>query len=395
MICQRIYSTVSALLILMLVCGVGMPMPCLAQSPGQNAAYHAALNNLKALEESMSPEEKVQIPSCEAVLHRVFYEYDQATPSEIQLVSIIITGDPNALDNEATLGSKGLSDGLPQLLPLRYRFVPIIAISQSTHYSARRDGSHHHATALHSQLSIRRQEHYVRPLHACLTRLSRAGRGIRYRSAVLRQPGGKTNGVVEMEQEGQRIKIVEIPTGTTGLGLAERAERIADRLRNVQDQDATWWTRIRPGQINGEEVVELPSSRAGTTPFLVTADQNFATEWGLTPKILALRLVRTIRNGIEQTRGGKALTNNVRQQAISCKQKGDDAYTTGDYNAAEQQYCQSMDADPSYAIAYQLLISLYKEQKQPDKVKEVVGKALGAPLTDTQMQAIQAAATAN
>ena len=176
------------------------------------------------------------------------------------------------------------------------------------------------------------------------------------------------------------------------MGLAERAQRIATRFREVQEKDATWWTRIRPGQKNGEEVVELPGSLAATVPYLVTADQDFAKEWGLTPHDLAIRLVRAIRAGIERRIGGKGVDADARQLAITSKQSGDEAYSANDMESAERRYQQAIDADPSYAPAYKLLVTLYKEETKTDKVQEILGRALGATLSDAELREIQAAA---
>ena len=359
---SRLCLIVTALILL------GIVVPAVhAQSVNREALYSGGLSNLQVLSRYFTPAQRGRIPTLQAILHRVIYESDQATPSEIAIGAAIITGQPLAVDP----GARG-SDTTDQLIQ-GLRFKPLTVLKAKP------------AQAVQAVKSV------TASINKSYTKIVRAGSSVRYASGIVRKPGGMESGYVEMTRGAKKTRIVEIPTAVGDLGVSRRAQKIAVRMASVQRQDPTWWSRIKVGHArNGEAVVSLPN---GPIPWILTADASFAKEWNTSPDDLAGKLVAKIRSSIESSGGARGVLATPQEESVREKQAGDDAYAKADLAGAEQHYKAAIKDSPNYVAVYKLLVGIYKEQKKPDAVNDMVTQAQGEPsLTDDQIKEIRQAA---
>jgi len=223
--------------------------------------------------------------------------------------------------------------------------------------------------------------------------LAALGQQAGFRAYEVATPGGKRIGVVDMTVSGRRSRIVEVVSAMPGWPVGKRAQAVADRLRTVQEKDPNWWKRLGVGKsgksvvvvVSGLKDLSIPKASDGSV-YVITADAQFAREWGLSSSGLAKQLV----SGIKQTfqprqvswgrRGGDGGTapmtpDEKRAMAIKMKQEGDDAYSEGNYEAAEAGYKDAMRMSPEYAVPYLRLAELYCSQGKTNEAREVLTRA--------------------
>lgn len=214
-----------------------------------------------------------------------------------------------------------------------------------------------------------------------------------FRAYEIATPGGKRIGVVDMNVSGRRSRIVEVVSAMPGWPVGKRAKAVAERLKTVHEYDANWWKKLSVGKagksivvtVAGLKNVDVPKASDGSV-YLITADPQFAREWGVSPAGLAKQLVSGIkqtfqprqvswgRRGVEGG-GGVMSPEDKRATAIKMKQEGDDAYSSGDYEAAEAGYKDAIKMSPEYAVPYLRLAELYCSQGKASEAREVLQRA--------------------
>ncbi len=191
-------------------------------------------------------------------------------------------------------------------------------------------------------------------------------------------PGGKRIGYVEVQMQGRHRTVVEILAAPPHLTLRKRADTIAAGMRTLHARDPLWWTHMSVGRVRGEYVVQAPRAPRG---YIITADQDFAKEWGLSRPKLAAQLIRTIRstfdpNLVVAIRGDDP--DLLRQKAVDLRTQGDAAYGS-DPKRAEESYRAAISTDPGYAVAYTRLAGLYRSERRVADARQVLDRALRAP----------------
>ena len=247
----------------------------------RNALYQGGLSNLAALTQRSPSLRAPELETLRAILHRVIYEPDQATYSEVSLASLILTGDRGGIYGQmADNGIRDLS-ALDKTI-LNLHFKPLSPKSPPAQVTP-----------------------LVKPLAAGLSQLGQAAKSVSYVSATCRKPGNRHSGIVEMVKGGTKVRIVEIPTAVGEMDAGKRARIVAERLQSVQKQDPTWWNRITPGTApDGQSVVRVSND---PKHWLMTADKDFASEWNLSSPELAAKLVQRIRFTIDDAGGRRAV----------------------------------------------------------------------------------------
>jgi hypothetical protein len=190
-------------------------------------------------------------------------------------------------------------------------------------------------------------------------------------AGVTKAPGGKQIGYVDLQVSDRTKRVVEVLTKTETLSLEQRAQRVADRMRETQSADATWWKQLSVGTVRGLWVVKTPKAPDG---FLITADPRFAREWGISARKLAQVLMRSIHNTFEPQYAMRD-AGDLRAQAAEARILGDNAYQADDKPGAEAGYKKSLQIAPSYIIPYLRLASLYAEQNLPEKARAILQEA--------------------
>jgi hypothetical protein len=187
--------------------------------------------------------------------------------------------------------------------------------------------------------------------------------------------GGREIGVVQMTVNGKTARIVEIAASLPGYPVSKRATLVAERLDEMNKKDKMWWSTLSVGSINQEVVVKAPKSRSGT---VVTADPEWAKEWGVGRTQLATMVIRNIRTSMDslahKARGESPADR--RLGAAQLRMEGDSLFD-GSAAAAEAKYLEAIQKDSTYGVPYNRLADLYMSQGRREDARAVLQRALG------------------
>lgn len=304
--------------------------PAAAQpSADAQAKLDAALRRLDRISRQMDPESQKRLPSTRAIITRVCLHPEKATPTEFKIASVFIPHE----------GARSFGSDL--------------------------DAAEEVKTQLQKATSTQ----------------------IEFLAAQNAVPGGQKKGIVYLKNPAAPTptELVEIPAATAGYSVDRRAKVVAKRLSSVHKQDPLWWSNLDVYRLKDQVVVVAKGSK---TPYVITADKDFARLQGMTPEELAWNLVDRIRNTVDppNKRAFKpdyALTPQEKLDKANVKrQLGDDAYSQDNKTRAEDLYLQAVKLSPGYAVPYLRLADLYAEQGQGEKARAILQKGLDASEMD-------------
>lgn len=189
-------------------------------------------------------------------------------------------------------------------------------------------------------------------------------------------PGGKKIGSVTISSNGSNKTVIEILTPAANYDVYQRAQVVAARMQRIARSNRLWWTTLKVSQVKGQYVV----GPARGSEFIITADDAFAKEWGVSTQQLAKQLVVKIRTAVDaeesENFGGRSTTSDdLRMASIDLRQQGDSLFGT-DAKAAEEKYQLAIQNDPTYAVPYLRLADIYVARNDSKGAKELLSSAL-------------------
>ncbi len=200
---------------------------------------------------------------------------------------------------------------------------------------------------------------------------------------------GQQIGVVSMTIAGRTARVVESPAAVEGYSVDRRARLVSQRLTALQAADKLWWTKLGVGREKEQVVVTSPKAPNGV---ILTADSEWAKQWGVDREALARLVIKNIRSALDPnkavaTRGES--TEERRIAAIRLRMEGDAIFET-DANGAEAKYRAAIGKDAGYAAPYHRLADLYLKQSRKDDARRILEDALREPqLTNEEKAEIQ------
>ncbi len=332
-----------------------------AQGPGSQQKLNAALAWLKKVQGGLSPEVKKDVPALESILRRYFLEPDtlRATEEDIALAFL------DTMPTEEDMGTRG---GTMDKLK---KFEAMLGGSGPT--SA--PGEPKPKPAPKPKTPPKTQPKPAPPKVAVKRKIPGIHSQATFTADSRTAPGGKTIGVVQLNIAGRSKTVVEVLAGTSKLDAKKRAQVVATRMQALSKSNRLWWTMLKVGQVRGQYVVGT-----GGQNFVITADQAFAKEWGLTPNALAKQLILKIRSSLDPEKsdqfGSRDLTaEELRIAAIDLRQQGDALYASNP-SGAEAKYRAAIANDPTYGVSYLRIADLQLAKKDPEAAKAILNEGL-------------------
>ncbi len=335
-----------------------------------------ALTWLKKIQGGLAPEVKKDVPALESILRRYYLEPDtlRATEEDIALAFI------DTIPKDEDMGTRGgtmdklrrfeaMLGGTPAPAPAK----PAPAKSPSKAKTKTTPKPAPKPKPAPVKVTVKRK---IPGIHSKAT----------FTADSRTAPGGKTIGVVNLNINGRSKTVVEVLAGTSKLDAKKRAQVVANRMQSLSKSNRLWWTMLKVGQVKGQYVVGT-----GGQNFVITADQSFAREWGLTPQSLAKQLILKIRTSLDPEKsdqfGSRDLTaEELRIAAIDLRQQGDALYASNPAGA-EEKYKAAIANDPTYGVSYLRIADLKLAKKDSEGAKAILNEGIAVNGMPTDQKA--------
>lgn len=332
---------------------LALALPALGQD--SQTKLHDALAWLNKVQVGFSPALKKDVPALQSILQRYFTDPDSLRASEEEIADAFLKTMPD------TSGIEGRGGGEDRMKA----FEALMSNGSSSSAAPAPKSKAHHPKPAPAK-------HTAPPKHPIPGIHSKPS----FRASRIAAPGGKTIGAVSIAINGHSKTVVEILAGSPKLDVYQRAKIVAARMQRMAAANRLWWTMLKVSKVKGEYVVGV--SRA--SDFVITADNSFAKEWGVSTQQLAKELVTKIRSAVDSEQaenfGGRAATpEDLRLAAIDLRQQGDALFKSSP-QAAEGKYKDAISNDPTYAVPYLRLCDMDLARKDKDAARAILQSGL-------------------
>ncbi len=186
---------------------------------------------------------------------------------------------------------------------------------------------------------------------------------------------GQTYYVVVAEIPGVKRCILEVLSHAGRYTKEERANKIAERMQRLSEDDPSWADRLRLERIGSEKYVGVAGS--GRTTILVTADagsvaQSQAGSKDELAKQWIDHMKRMYSSIAAVDKGGAALP----ATALQLRMDGDALAAGGSSAAAMDAYRKALAIDPHFVAARTRLAGLVARAGEPDRARQILQDGL-------------------